>query len=65
MLKDIICWFCLVFFLVIKLESCYSLEYGMFFIYVIVGIVILFSFFIFLYRYYEVRRKFDMNVILF
>lgn len=65
MLKDIICWFCLVFFLVIKLESRYSLEYGMFFIYVIVGIVILFSFFIFLYRYYEVRRKFDMNVILF
>lgn len=65
MLKDIICWFRLVFFLVIKLESRYSLEYGMFFIYVIVGIVILFSFFIFLYRYYEVRRKFDMNVILF
>lgn len=64
-LKDIICWPRPASPPVIKLESRYSLEYGMPSTHATVGTVIPFSLLILLHRYYEVRRKFDMNVILF
>ena len=56
-LKDIICWPRPASPPVIKLESRYSLEYGMPSTHATVGTVIPFSLLILLYRYYEVRER--------
>ena len=56
-LKDIICWPRPASPPVIKLESRYSLEYGMPSTHATVGTVIPFSLLILLHRYYEVRER--------
>lgn len=66
-LKDIICWPRPASPPVIKLESRYSLEYGMPSTHATVGTVIPFSLLILLHRYYEVRikrtrKKFDISM---